>query len=262
MPEGPEIRIMSDYVNHVCQDKKFIDAYHVQKGNMPHKFTTDELPSNNFTIQSDFSGKKLIVNLSHTNNKIPIYLFMGMSGSIKWVKTEKWLETKYVRLKFDSDDGYSLIVYGGYLGPKYSLFQNFKNKNDDLDMFKNFDEYKTNIYNSLQKKVFDKPIFEVLLDQKYFAGIGNYLRSTILFYADLNPFDSARKILNENSNFIELCRDILQKSYELNGGQLKDWTNPFQSNSEKFDSWVFYNKGIKIKDSSNRTFWFDPKWKT
>ena len=34
---------------------------------------------------------------------------------------------------------------------------------------------------NLEKSVFNKPICEVLLNQKYFNGIGNYLRAEILY---------------------------------------------------------------------------------
>ena len=31
MPEGPEIRIMSDYINHHSNKRKFTKLYHVEK---------------------------------------------------------------------------------------------------------------------------------------------------------------------------------------------------------------------------------------
>jgi len=260
MPEGPEIRIMSDFINLKTSNKIFKSAYHVHKGNMPEIFEeNDDLKS--FSISSTFRGKKLILNVKSSTKEVPIYIFMGMSGSWKWVKTEEWSETKFTRLRFDSIDGYSLIMFGGYMGPKYSLYQNFKSSKNGPDIVEEYDEFINLISKSLNDKVFDKPIYEVLLDQKYFNGIGNYLRSTILYYADVNPFLSARDIINENSNFLRLCRDTLVTSYKLNGGQLKDWTNPFEKDSSDFDEWVYYQKGISIKDKNNRTFWFDPKWK-
>ena len=41
--------------------------------------------------------------------------------------------------------------------------------------------YRANILNNLDKNAFDQPICEVLLNQKYFNGIGNYLRAEILY---------------------------------------------------------------------------------
>jgi endonuclease VIII-like 1 len=147
------------------------------------------------------------------------------------------------------------------MGPKYSMYNNFKNSKSGPDLILEFESFESNILNSIHLKIFQKPIYEVLLDQNYFNGVGNYLRSTILYYGNINPFQSAKKTIEENPQFLKLCQSILEKSYQLNGGQLKDWLNPFQKDSSEFNKWVFYQKGTSIKDSSNRTFWFDPKWK-
>ena len=124
-----------------------------------------------------------------------------------------------------------------------------------------FDQFQKNILNNIHRKLFDKPICEVLLNQEYFNGIGNYIRSTILYYLDCNPFESARNIIQNNPELIDLCRQVPQKSYHLNGGQLKDWKNPYDIDSEEFSKWVFYQKGLSCKDSTVRTFWFQEKWK-
>jgi len=260
MPEGPEIRIMSDYINNVTKNKNFINAFHVEKGNLPKPFLDSESPSENFQIESDYYGKKLIIYLISENERMPIYIFMGMSGAIKYVETSNWDSTKYTRLRLDNDDGFSLLLYGGYLGPKYSIFKNFDSANTGPDIIKEFDNFESNVFKSLDNKTFQKPIYEVLLDQKYFAGVGNYLRSTIIYYADVNPFSSTKEVIENNPNFLKICYEIMQESYQLNGGQLKDWSNPFNVDSDKFDNWVFYKKGESIKDKQGRTFWYNPKW--
>jgi len=258
VPEGPEIRIMSDFINSTCKNKIFKSAYHVAKGNQPSYF--DEDLDDGFRIHSSFYGKILLLFIKSNKLEIPMFVFMGMSGSWELVDTDIWNQTKFTRLRFDSNDGKSLLLYGGYMGPKYKLYQNFDGNKSGPCMIIDFDKFKKNITDSMESKSFNKPIYEVLLDQRYFNGIGNYLRSTILYYADVNPFLSANVIIKENPNFLELCRDVSNKSYTLNGGQLKDWTNPFQKESQEFHEWVFYKKGTSIKDSGNRTFWFDPKW--
>lgn len=37
-------------------------------------------------------------------------------------------------------------------------------------------EFRKNVLDNLKKPAFDKPICETLLNQKFFNGIGNYLR--------------------------------------------------------------------------------------
>jgi endonuclease VIII-like 1 len=261
MPEGPEIRIMSDFINHKTKNIQFDNSFHVERGNVPIPFSNEDSFESPFKIESHFYGKKLILRLYNEQKIIPIHIFMGMSGSWNLTDTIEWNKTKYVRMRFDSVCGKSLILHGGYLGPKYSLYENFKSSKCGPDMILEFDKFKDNIKKSLNKSVFKKPIYEVLLDQEYFNGVGNYLRSTILYYADVNPFEPAKEIIKESDSFLSLCRDILNESYNLNGGQLKDWKNPFDNESQKFDEWVFYKKGNSVKDSMGRTFWYNPKWK-
>lgn len=257
MPEGPEVRIMSDFINQKSKNKIFKSAFHVKKGNIPSEFEEIE---NNFTIFSRYYGKKIILDIKSENFQLRIYIFMGMSGSWKWVDTKNWSDIKYTRLRFDTLDGDSLLLFGGYLGPKYNLYENFKNASDGPDIIQDFEKFEKNLKNNLNSKDFQKPIYELLLNQKYFAGVGNYLRSTIIYYADVNPFIDSKKIIEQNPNFPKICHDIIKESYNLNGGQLKDWNNPFEVSSEKFEKWVYYQKGDSIKDSTNRTFWYDPKW--
>ena len=251
---------MSDFINKVSSKKVFNKALHVEKGNQPKEFNEDS-SLKEFKIHSEFYGKKLILNLSNDTLNIPIYIFMGMSGSWKWVPTNEWNQTKFTRLRLDCDDGNSLLLFGGYMGPKYSLYQKFKGNKSGPDIILDFDKFKENILNSLNNRVFQKPIYEVLLNQQYFNGIGNYLRSTLIFYADINPFKSAKETIETTPGFLELCKEVILTSYSKNGGQLKDWKNPFDYDSKDFEDWVYYQKGEKIKDSQNRTFWFEPKWK-
>ena len=82
-----------------------------------------------------------------------------------------------------------------------------------------------------------------------------------MYYLDVNPFESARKVITNNPEILDLCKDVPLKAYELNGGQLRDWTNPFSGDDIEFKKWVFYQKGLKVKDKTGRTFWFHPKWK-
>lgn len=252
MPEWSEVKISADYINENTRGKNFISLYNVEKGNNAIKDI-----HNNFTITADTNGKELILNIGN----IPIYIFMGMSGNWKYVPTENWNENKYVRLRMDDETGHSLLLSGGYLGPKYSIGKPFAGTKRGPDPVKEFDRFKENVINNLNKKEFDKPIYEVLLNQQYFNGIGNYLRSTILYYLDENPFKSAREIIQNKPQILDLCKDIPLKAYEFNGGQLKDWKNPYDTDSTKFKEWVFYQKGESIKDSNNRMFWYNKKWK-
>lgn len=58
-----------------------------------------------------------------------------------------------------------------------------------------YQNFRTNVLQNLEKRDFNKPICEALLNQKYFNGIGNYLRAEILDRACVYPFARARDVL-------------------------------------------------------------------
>ena len=255
MPELAELKIMQDYINHHSKERRFKKLYHVEKGNIP----VDSELIEDFEVYSNSFGKELQLNVKNSNKNLDFSIFMGMSGNWKFVPTTNWLDTKFVRMRLDTDDGNSLLLYGSYMGPKYRL-GSFTGVKRGPDPTKQFEEFKAVVLKDLKLKAFDKPICEVLLNQKYFNGIGNYLRSTILYYLDVNPFESARKIITENVHILDMCKDVPLMAYQLNGGQLSDWTNPFDTDFFAFKEWVFYQKGLSCKDNTGRTFWYDEKW--
>lgn len=257
MPELTEVKIMSDFINDKSRNVRFDKIWHVAKGNSASPFEY----YHKFNLNATSNGKELILTLyNRVGEELKIWIFMGMSGNWKYVPTSEWNDTKFIRMRIDDETDHSLILYGGFMGPKYSVGKKFSGTKRGPDPIKEFYNFKLNVLDSLDKKIFDMPICEVLLNQEYFNGIGNYLRSTILYYADINPFESARIILSKSDKVLDLCREVPLHSYKLNGGQLKDWKNPFDVNSVEFEKWVFYKKGLSCKDKSNRTFWFDPKW--
>ena len=256
MPEGPELRIMCDYINQSTKDKTFKKIYHVERGNKP----IDSKIIENFKIEANSSGKELTLKVYHDDASFNISVFMGMSGNWKFVPTESWTETPYTRMRLDTTDDHSLLLYGSYMGPKYKL-GGFTGVKRGPDPTKQFEEFKKNVLDNLNNHVFNKPICEVLLEQKYFSGVGNYIRSTILYYLDVNPFEDARTVITKNPKILDLCRDVQLTSYKLHGAQLQDWKNPFNADYQKFNEWVFYKKGLSCKDGAGRTFWFHEKWK-
>ena len=255
MPEGPELKIMADYINQNVKEKTFNKSFHVLRGNTPEQF---QLLSE-FKVDAESFGKELIIRFYNGSEIHKISVFMGMSGNWLLTPTENWSDRKFTRMRLDTTDGYSLLLYGSYMGPKYRI-GGFTGVKRGPDPTKDFRDFYQNVMNNIDKKAFDKPICEVLLNQEYFNGIGNYLRSTILYYLDVNPFEIGRKVIKENDKILSMCRDITIKAYHFNGGQLADWKNPFDVDCDEFQKWVFYKKGLSCKDKGGRTFWFDKKW--
>ena len=62
----------------------------------------------------------------------------------------------------------------------------------------------------------------VYLDQAFLAGLGNYLRSEILFVADINPACKARELPGANWQARPKTLEISQRSYALAGVTLPE----------------------------------------
>lgn len=259
MPELPELRISADFINQKSQHR-FIKAFHIEKGNNPKPFEIEE----QFNVSAQSSGKELLINFSNmSGDDLKIWVFMGMSGNWKYVKTEDWNSTKFTRMRLDDETGHSLLLYGGFMGPKYSVGKPFTGTKRGPDPTKKFEEFKSNVLENLDKKVFDKPLCEVLLNQEYFNGIGAYLTAEIVGRLDINPFRNLKSFsTSELNNLFDMILKCCEESYKFGGGELRDWNNPF--GSSKIDEWIkFYNKkDVCLKQKfGTRNIWIQKKWK-
>lgn len=257
MPEHAELRIMSDFINHHSSGKTFKKIYHVEKGNN----AIDSNLIEDFHLFSNSNGKELILKLKNKFTTLDLSVFMGMTGNWKWVETNKWNETKFIRLRIDSTENNSLILYGYYMGPKYKV-GGFLSTKRGPDPVKNFKEFRGNIFSNLEKKSFNKFLPETLLDQKFFNGVGAYLTAEILGRLDMNPFLKFNQLSNSQIHELLLeVKNCCEKAYELGGGELLDWDNPFGKSN--IDEWIkFYaNKTecTKYKFGS-RNIWIQKKW--
>jgi endonuclease VIII-like 1 len=250
MPELAEVKIMSEYINYVSDKRTFNKVKKSPQNKNPELIIGGE-----FKIKAHNRGKELILQI---NNK-KLLCNMGMSGNWVFVKTGE--EPKHSHLMFDTTDGYTLALVDFRRFSRWKWVEGWSDNRGPC-VLTEWDDFVTNLKNNSHKKIFDKSIYELMLDQKYFNGLGNYLRAEILDRSNQNPFVSSRESIN-NQLMLELCRDIVMEAYQLGGGQLLQWTNPYFDDKVTFRGWLqCYGKKEKIVDSKGRTFWFDEKYKT
>ena len=195
-----------------------------------------------------------------SKSKIPIRMTMGMSGHFRITNTGQ--EDKHAHLKFYRKDGTTLSFVDVRRFGKWTQGVAW-NEDRGPDPTSDFDAFFLNIMTNLTKRTFRKPLYEVLMDQKWFNGIGNYLRAEIIFRAEnVDPFLPASQQIAKYPKILELCRDIPMLAYAKGGGSIRDWDNPFGSDAiqEKF-MLCYGNKTMNTRiDPKGRRFWYDPKW--
>ncbi|NWS29268.1 NEIL1 Endonuclease, partial [Polioptila caerulea] len=142
-----------------------------------------------------------------------------------------------------------------------------------------YQAFRENVLKNLDDRAFDKPICEVLLNQKYFNGIGNYLRAEILYRLKIPPFEKARTVLEalkeqeqerrkdasltlskkvklkqENPDLLELCHTVPK---EVIAAELLDPEH--SDNYAAFKDWLqcYLVPGMSsLRDRNGRTIWF------
>ena len=258
MPELAELKLTADYVNQASSGIVYTNV----KKNPQHKGTELDIPFKYFKITAESKGKEIVMYIKDDDSEaiIPIRITMGMSGHFKVTNTGQ--EPKHAHLKFFRKDGTTLSFVDVRRFGKWTQGLSW-NEDRGPDPTTEFEEFKSNIINNIDRKVFNKPLYEILMDQKWFNGIGNYLRAEIIYrMGNVNPFLPANQQLKKYPDILELCRDIPMLAYAKGGGSIKDWDNPFGENAiqEKFMLCYGNPKMLKIKDKNGRMFWYDPKW--
>jgi len=259
MPELAELRLTADYVNKSCGTLDFVNI----KKNPVHKGKDISVPYKKFRIEAESRGKELMLILTdkYSTDSTKLLMTMGMSGH--FVQTNTGDEKKHSHLMFYTDDGTTLSFVDVRRFGKWKFVDDWS-PNRGPDPTKEYDRFTNHILENLDKSAFNHPIHTVLMNQSYFNGIGNYLRAEILYrLPNVNPWTSAREVLEKERLIFELCRDIPLQAYALGGGQLKDWESPFDNDPEPFRKFMrcYGNRNMsKKKDKNGRMFWYDSKW--
>ena len=265
MPELAELRLTADYINQHGNDVEYVN---IEK-NPQHKGVELDIPFKYFKLAAESRGKELVVVFKDSNSDkfIPVKMNMGMSGHFHLTNTGK--ESKHAHLKFYRKDGTTLSFVDVRRFGKWKQGE-WWSSDRGPDPTQQFQDFVRNIKNNLHKKDFDKPICEVLMNQRWFNGIGNYLRAEILYRMDINPFMSAREALTKHTGIFSLCRTIPETAYLLGGGELKDWKNPFyfETIDDVKKGWedfmLCYGKPgmatILDNNGKGRRLWYNPKW--
>lgn len=182
MPELPELHLSSSFVNAV-------GSQHVFSGKVfkspVHKSADVSFSSTRYTITSHVRGKEMSLTLtpqdSAKSQSMRLLFHMGMSGQFHFTKRNDL--HKHAHLSFFTADKPIMALsfvdvrrFGGW-----QVKQEGWGHDRGPDPIDEHEEFRKRIEESLGKPLFAKPICEVIMDQRYFNGIGNYLRAEILF---------------------------------------------------------------------------------
>ena len=222
MPEGPETRRMADSISKALVGKK-IESYQFHHDNL-NKSTIgsfshlDKVFSLGKALICRLNNGKSIISHNQLYGKWTINLRKTVPNTGRALRIEFNTKSRSVRLwsatdikVFDSEDENN-HPYLKKLGPDILM--------EDTD-------YENILVRLKSKRFRNRALAGLLLDQSFIAGLGNYLRSEILFFSKLMYF--AKPINLSEKQLIEISKNIkdvsmrayFQKGKTLNLNQLK-----------------------------------------
>jgi len=257
MPEISEVRLTSEWVTQKNKDRTIVEVEYLNSNKLS---MVEDINVIGTTLSATSRGKEMKLLF----NNIPVVITLGMSGGFKNFKErldDSNMGWKHAHIRFTMSDG-NIFIWTDVRRFGKSLGKDWGTKRGP-DIFDEEELFRKNILDNLEHRDFGKPAHEVLMNQQWFNGIGNYLRAEIIGKWDVNPFQPIRDIIDKP--FLGHLISQVHDSYRLGGGELYTWMNENKTPINRDITWSdwmqFYGKRENMKDKQKRTFWFDKKWK-
>lgn len=276
MPEGPEIHLSARYINKVGSEYNFSGP--VVKSEVSTKNPDVPWTAEKYSLIAEARGKELKIHLldlsptedvagvNERHRRTHVLIRFGMSGCFKFTSADQALP-KHAHLRFAAADGAGTLSFVDYR--RFGRWQVEGEWGCDRgpDPMLEYDAFRANVLQNLSAAAFNRPVCEILLNQKFFNGIGNYLRAEILFRCGIPPFESARKVFEPiegikveggEVDILELCNTVPKEVLNIGGGKGYDVeSDPAEESA--FTDWLrCYNKAgmSNLVDANKRTIWF------
>ncbi|XP_005994967.1 endonuclease 8-like 1 isoform X2 [Latimeria chalumnae] len=280
MPEGPELHLASRYINRVCRGVVF--SGRVEKSEVSKN---PEVPfqSEAYLISAASRGKELKLTLTPVAEAergpagpVDVVFRFGMSGLFKLAPEGEVHKHAHLRFRTKERPVKVLCFVDTRRFGSWEVNGMWQRDRGPCIMFE-YENFRANVLKNLSDKAFDKPICEALLNQKYFNGIGNYLRAEILYRLKIPPFVKARTVLEpilqneqdskltlskkikvkmENPDLLELCHTVPLEVVNMGG---KGYDPEHLDDYSPFEGWLqcYSVPGMKtLRDGNGRTMWF------
>lgn len=266
MPEGPEIRQAADYVEKAVLGREVFDVFFA----LEHLQDYEEVLKGHHILRVDTKGKEM---LTRFDNGYTIYTHNQLYG--KWYTRNAYNYPKtnrQLRLAIHNEKKSALL----YSASDIEVLKDEEVEDHPFIAKVGPDILSEDVTKEQLVKRFHDPRFyrrkwtSLLLDQAFIGGIGNYLRSEILFVAgihpDLRPVDCPEEQLDKAA---KASIDLMWQSYLHNGItndlELAEKLKAEGKKRNQYRHWVFNREGkacrmdgteiVKIRAGSRRCYY-------
>lgn len=214
MPEGPEIWRTADKLNKALADKKLTACYFYHETLKEY----EEVLQGSRVRKVEPKAKALI---TYFDNGLCMYSHNQLYG--KWFTVSSGAEPntgRSLRVAFHNDDHSALLYSASEIEilDQQDISDHAYLKKLGPDVV-HPDTTHEQILAQYQDDVFqNRKLTTLLLDQAFLSGLGNYLRSEIMFYAQVEPHKKLRDYSRaEKENLARASRLLARRSYETKG---------------------------------------------
>lgn len=196
-------------------------------------------------------GKKVIIS----TDKGLLVFSLGLNGNFLYTKSSRWRNTFQIGYYQKIGDVYlvdeklELYFHADHTGRLDFLptlveqYSYFKNIGPDLLLYPPDSASFLSRLRSYSQK---QELCVALLDQNLYSGIGNYLKSEILYLADLHPSRTLSSLTNSNIEILRLSiLDRVNQAYKTRGHFIKDYVLPDGNTGEYVP--IIYGRNIDCK---------------
>ena len=241
MPEGPEVKVIIDGLNAVLKNKYLLDIELTSTGRYRKKAPNGFNDFESFVIKKNPKIEKIQCKGKFIyfiiNNGWYIFNQLGMSGM--WShqpQKHTCLILTYTKIsptkrQITSNPNQLHKLY--FIDQRHFGLFEFTSKKSILNQKLNAlgpdilnEPVSINIFIQRITQHPNKNICKVLMDQKIISGIGNYLKSEILYEAHIHPITNINKLSSLNlKNLYKASRRLIKASYLAQGNSLRHYKN-------------------------------------
>ncbi len=240
MPELPEVEVVKRSLSKKIQNL-IIKKVKINDENLRYRVNKDEI--------SKLIGKRIVkirrrskYLIFKINKKIIMLVHLGMSGKLFFInkKKQKFKTSFYYSLDEPKDKKHDRIIF--FFGNNQKLIYNDVRKFGFIKFFsanklKNSLHIKhlgpeplgskfnrTYFKNYIKRR--NRAIKDILMDQKFIAGLGNIYVNEVLFLSGIDPLRKVLKLKEyEIKKIIFNIKKILKNSIKLGGSSIKDFSS-------------------------------------
>ncbi|VVU95015.1 Formamidopyrimidine-DNA glycosylase H2TH domain [seawater metagenome] len=214
MPEGPEIKKATDFLNKAFKNSNTIKSFEFLDGRYLKKKLPDNWEKISFPLKiKEVKCKGKFIYIETQDAEISLWNTFGLSGSWKKIKT------KYCKFKVTLENG-DILYYNDKLGygtlkvcPEHKeLEKKLNSLGLDIMIKENTSQDFVNLIRKKCTKT-NKEIGIVLMNQKIACGCGNYIRADTLYFSKIDPF---RKVNDVKDQELVTIWNALQKTAFFN----------------------------------------------